>query len=104
MDTITPSSGNVFADLELPDSVEKKAKVRLAVLVNDAVAEKRLSQVAAAALLGCTQPKVSAVANYKLSGFSMARLLGFLTELHRDVEITIHKTDHRGEIKVHALA
>jgi hypothetical protein len=39
---------------------------------------------------------VSALANYKLAGFSMARLLEFLTDLDRDVEISILKTDHHG--------
>jgi len=50
----------------------------------------------AAELLGCTQAEVSALANYKLAGFSMARLLEFLTDLDRDVEISILKTDHHG--------
>jgi len=104
MDTITPSSGNVFADVGLPDAVEKRAKVKLAVAVNNALAEKPLRQVEVAELLGCTQPEVSALANYKLAGFSMARLLEFLTNLNRDVEISIRKTDHRGEIHIRGPA
>jgi predicted XRE-type DNA-binding protein len=100
MDTITPSSGNVFADLGLSDAVEKKAKVKLTVALNKALAERSLRQVDAAQLLGCTQAEVSALANYKLAGFSMARLLEFLTDLDRDVEISIRKTNHHGHIVI----
>ena len=39
--------------------------------------------------LGINQPKVSALANYKLDGFSVERLITFLTALDRDVEIAI---------------
>ena len=103
MDTIIPSSGNVFTDLGLPDAAEKKAKVKLAVALNGALTEKKLRQREAADLLGCTQPEVSALANYKLSGFSMGRLMEFLTNLDRDVEIGIRKTDRHGNIHVREL-
>jgi predicted XRE-type DNA-binding protein len=49
----------------------------------------KLSQVKAAERLGVNQPKVSALKNYKLDGFSVARLLGFVTALNCDVEIVI---------------
>lgn len=100
MDTVVPSSGNVFTDLDLPDAAEKKAKVKLAVALNDALAEKKIRQREAASLLGCTQPEVSALANYRLSGFSMGRLMEFLTNLDRDVEISIRKTNRHGSIRV----
>jgi predicted XRE-type DNA-binding protein len=104
MDIITPSTGNVFADLGLPDAAEKKAKTKLAVALNNALAERKLRQREAAALLGCTQPEISALANYKLSGFSMGRLMEFLTNLDHDVEISIRKTNHHGNIRVRELA
>jgi predicted XRE-type DNA-binding protein len=100
MDTITPSSGNVFTDLGRPDAAEKKTKVKLAVALNNALAERNLLQRDAADLLGCTQPEVSALANYRLAGFSLARLMEFLTELGRDVEIGIRKTSGHGHISV----
>jgi hypothetical protein len=50
--------------------------------------------------LNCTQPEVSALVNYKLSGFSLARLMEFLTDLDRDVEIGIRKTTGHGHIRV----
>jgi predicted XRE-type DNA-binding protein len=85
------SSGNVFADLGLRDADEKQTRVRLAVAINQIVQTRRLSQTAAARLLEINQPKISALANYRLEGFSVERLLNFLNALDRDVEIVIRK-------------
>jgi predicted XRE-type DNA-binding protein len=59
--------------------------------INDVIARGRLTQAAAAEKLGINQPKVSALANYKLDGFSVERLMTFLTALDQDVEIVIRK-------------
>jgi hypothetical protein len=53
------------------------------------IARRRLTQTAAAEKLGINQPKVSALANYKLDGFSVGRLMTFLAALDQDVEIVI---------------
>src|ERR1039457_1871964 len=86
---IVRSSGNVFADLGLADSGERQTKVRLAVAINDVVERRGLSQEKAAELLGINQPKVSALSKYRLEGFSVERLMRFLTSLNQDVEIVI---------------
>jgi predicted XRE-type DNA-binding protein len=86
---ITRSSGNVFNDLHLPNADEKQTKVLLAVAINQIIASQELSQVAAARRLKINQPKISALANYRLEGFSVERLMHFLTALDRDVEIVI---------------
>jgi predicted XRE-type DNA-binding protein len=86
---IVPSSGNVFADLRLPQAEEKQTKVRLAVAINQIIAGQGVSQIAAARRLKINQPKISALANYHLDGFSVERLMHFLTALDRDVEIVI---------------
>jgi predicted XRE-type DNA-binding protein len=102
---IERSSGNVFADLGLPDAVELDTKVRLAVEIRRALDARSLSQVAAAKILGVTQPKVSALRAYKLDGFSVERLMNFLTALGRDVEIRIKGGARRralGRISVEA--
>ena len=88
---ITRGSGNVFADLGYPDAEERQTKLRLAHALNQIIARQRLTQAAAAKRLGINQPKVSALANYKLEGFSVERLLTFLTALDRDIEIVIRK-------------
>jgi predicted XRE-type DNA-binding protein len=88
-ETITRGSGNVFADLGYPDAEERQTKLRLAHAINTVIARRRLTQGAAAERLGVNQPKVSALANYKLGGFSVERLMTFLTALDQDVEIVI---------------
>ena len=87
--TITRGTGNVFADLGYPDAEERQTKLRLAYAINGVITRKRLTQAAAAGKLGINQPKVSALANYKLEGFSVERLMTFLTALDQDVEIVI---------------
>ena len=86
---VTPSSGNVFADLGIAGAEERQTKVRLALAINQILDERRLPQAEAARRLGINQPKVSALSNYRLEGFSVERLMHFLNALGRDVEIVI---------------
>lgn len=88
---ITRGSGNVFADLDFPDAGERQTKLRLAYALNTIMEAQRLTQAAAAAKLGLNQPKVSALRNYKLDGFSVERLMTLLTALDQDIEIVIRK-------------
>lgn len=90
-ETITRGTGNVFADLGYADADERQTKLRLAHAINDVIARRRLTQAAAAAKLRVNQPKVSALARYKLDGFSVERLMTFLTALDQDVEIMIRQ-------------
>ena len=101
---VVAGSGNVFSDLRLADAEEKQTKVRLAVAINQIVALQRLSQTAAAGLLRINQPKISALANYRLDGFSVERLMNFLNALGRDVEIVIRKAPPRRAPKIRASA
>jgi predicted XRE-type DNA-binding protein len=86
---ITPSSGNVFADMGLPDAVELQTKVRLGAAINRIAERDALTQGALAKMLGINQPKVSALRHYKLKGFSVERLMRFLLALEHDVEIVV---------------
>jgi predicted XRE-type DNA-binding protein len=86
---VVASSGNIFADLGLTNAEEKQTKVRLALAINQIIAQRHLSQTAAARSLDINQPKISALRNYQLEGFSVERLMNFLTALDRDVEIRI---------------
>ena len=83
------SLGNVFADLRLPKPDDLLAKAELAVRIIQEIERRRLTQSEAAAVLGVDQPKVSALKQGKLSGFSIERLIRFLLLLGRDVEITV---------------
>lgn len=80
-------SGNVFADLGLPDAEERQTKARLAAQIADLLADT--TQKEAAALLGIDQPKVSKLLRGQLRGFSTDRLMGFLTLLGQNIEIRI---------------
>jgi predicted XRE-type DNA-binding protein len=98
-------SGNVFADLGIPDAEELDIKTRLAVEIVRLVNAKRLSRVAAAAVLKTNQPKVSALKNYKLDGFSVARLMTFLLCLGQDVEIRIRSHNKLNSVpRIHVAA
>ena len=90
-ETITRGTRNVFADLGFPDAAERQAKLRLAYALNQVLEDRKLSQADAAKVLGVTQPKVSALRNYKLAGFSVERLMNLLTALDQDVEIVIRR-------------
>lgn len=94
------SSGNVFADLGLPDAEEMLAKANLAIQINDLIKKKKLTQVEAADLLGVDQPKISLLAQGKLSAFSLERLFKFLTILGQNITITVSKTKTKKKAQV----
>jgi predicted XRE-type DNA-binding protein len=104
-DEITHGSGNVFADLGMDDAAERQTKTRLAMAINGLLKERKLKQMEAAKVLNILQPKVSALLRYQLDGFSVERLMGFLTALDQDVEIMIRPSRAQGEghVTVHAL-
>jgi predicted XRE-type DNA-binding protein len=85
----TPSSGNVFADLKLPNADDLLAKAELAAKIIAEIQRRRLTQSQAAAILGIDQPKVSALKQGKLAGFSIERLMRLLMVLGRDIEIVV---------------
>lgn len=87
----TQGSTNALADLGFDDAEEVSIKVRIAVRINEIIQKRHLKQTDAATLLGVGQPKVSALKNYQLDGFSIERLFGFLTYLDREIEIVIRK-------------
>jgi predicted XRE-type DNA-binding protein len=89
--TVTRGSRNVFADLGFPEAAERQATLRLAYALNQVLEGRKLSQADAAKAFGVTQPKVSALRNYKLAGFSVERLMSLLTALDQDVEIVIRR-------------
>ena len=100
---VTPGSGNVFADLGFAEPEEELTKAQLATQIRHIIKRRRLTQIAAAALMGIDQPKVSALFNGRLANFSSERLMRLLTTLGQDVEITIKakpRTRERGRIRV----
>jgi predicted XRE-type DNA-binding protein len=92
---VTRGSGNVFADLGLPDPEARLAKAELAARINTVLEQRELTQALAAEVLGIDQPSVSKLARGKLRGFSVERLIGFLRALSHDVEIRVSAAPRR---------
>jgi len=98
-------SGNVFADMGLPDPDKRLAKAKLAGEIARIIDDSRMTQVEAAKRLGIDQPKVSLLMRGQLKDFSMERLFQFLNRLGCNIEIGIGKAGepHPG-LKVFAKA
>jgi predicted XRE-type DNA-binding protein len=88
---IEKGSGNVFADIGLPNPEERLAKADLAIRIAETIRTRRLTQTRAAHILKVDQPKISRLLRGQLSGFSTERLMHFLTLLGRDIEITVKR-------------
>ena len=100
---ITKASDNIFADLDVKRPEEALAKAHLVLQINRIVKQKRLTQERAAEILGIDQPKISALLNGRLSGFSTDRLIRFLNALGRDVDIVVSfrpKSKGYGHVRV----
>jgi predicted XRE-type DNA-binding protein len=83
------SSGNVFADLGLPNPERELLKARLTLRIYRIIKERGLTQAQAGKILGIKQPHVSALMRNRSGNFSVGRLIDFLTALDQDVEITV---------------
>lgn len=100
---VQEGSGNVFADIGLPNPEERLAKADLALRIAEAIRGRRLTQARAARALKIDQPKVSRLLRGQLSGFSTERLMHFLTLLGRDVEIAVKpapRSRRHGHVRV----
>ncbi len=97
-EVVVAGTGNVFLDLGLADSEDRKLRVQLAVRLNELIDDHRLGQAAVAKRFGIPQPHVSDLRNYKLSRFSSERLVRFITLLDRDIDIVIRPRDSARKI------
>lgn len=98
---ITESSGNVFADLGLPNPEQEMMKARLTLQIFHIIRKRGLTQAQAAKTLGIKQPHVSLLMRNRAGSFSVGRLMEFLTALGQDVEIAIRPSrKEHGELSV----
>jgi predicted XRE-type DNA-binding protein len=86
---VTASSGNVFADLGLPNPEERLLKAELGRQIRALIGSRGLSTTAVGELLGLSQPHVSNLLRGKLADSTVERLLGYLNALGEDVEIVV---------------
>ena len=91
------SSGNVFADIGLPDAADHLVKAKLVFKIDALIEERGLKQSEAAALLGVKQPDISKMLHGDFRQFSVERLMRFLVSLGQDVEIVVkpHTSSNR---------
>jgi len=94
-------SGNVFADLGLPNPEQELLKAQLTLQIYRIVKARGLTQAQAGAVLGIQQPHVSALMRNRAGNFSVGRLIEFLTALGQDVKITVQPAKKAvGEMEV----
>jgi predicted XRE-type DNA-binding protein len=100
---ITKGSGNIFADLGLPNPEQELLKAQLTLQIYRIVKERGLTQTEAGQVLGIKQPHVSALMRNRSGTFSVGRLIEFLTALGQDVEVKVKPARKaHGEMSVRA--
>lgn len=97
-ESITRSSGNVFADMRMENPGERSVKAQLASRIYDRIQENSWTQSEAARVLGVSQPDVSRLVRGILGDFSVERLLHFLTLLDYSVSIQLRRAEEIDEI------
>jgi predicted XRE-type DNA-binding protein len=98
---VQKGSGNIFADLGLPNPEQELLKARLTLQIYRIIKARGLTQAQAGEILGIKQPHVSALMRNRAGNFSIGRLIEFLTALGQDVQITVKPTRKaRGELDV----
>jgi predicted XRE-type DNA-binding protein len=98
---IERGSGNVYADLDLPNADEMRVKADLVMRIAHLLRDQGLTQTAAASLLGLSQPKLSGLLRGQFRGVSESKLIECLTRLGQDVEIVVRAAPKsRGEGRV----
>lgn len=95
MRVATKGSGNVFRDLGFPNAEVLQAKADLVHQISAIIANRGLTQIDAANILGIGQPKVSELLHGRIDGFSMDRLIRFLGKLDHHVKITVRPKTKR---------
>jgi predicted XRE-type DNA-binding protein len=96
----TKSSGNVFADIGVPNAGEHLAKADLVIGIAALIRSKGLSQTAAAKLIGIAQPDVSRLMRGHFEGFSYERLFEVLNALGENVRVVVSGAKSRKHAKL----
>jgi predicted XRE-type DNA-binding protein len=103
---VTKGSGNVFRDLGFSEeqSAELLLKSSLLQAIQETIKGRRWKQIEAAAQLKSDQAKVSKLLSGQMAGFSIERLVHFLSLLGQDVEVTVRKASRgrRGTVRARA--
>ena len=88
---VEQGSGNVYADLGMPNAEEMLVKARLATKISEIIKHRHLTQSEAADIVGLPQPKLSGMLRGQFRGISESKMLDCLNKLGRDVQIVVKK-------------
>jgi predicted XRE-type DNA-binding protein len=80
---------SVYADLGYKNYSEMETKSNLVMEISEVIKKKKLTQSQAAELFGLSQPKLSELLSGRFRGYSVERLMHFLTVLGKDVDILV---------------
>ena len=88
---ITPSSGNVFADLGFGPEEAEHLRIRsdLMIALRKLIEDRRLTQAEAARVFGVTQPRISNLVRGKIDLFSIDTLVDMLARAGIRVEVAM---------------
>ena len=92
--------GSIYEQLGLKDYKEMQIKATLVMEITKAIKKKHLTQAAAAAILKISQPKLSGLLHGRFRGYSVERLIHFLTELGKDVDIVVRAKPRNRKARV----
>ena len=95
---VTYGTGNVFADIGLPEPDKYLARSSLMSLVTDIIKERDLTQTEAAKLLGLSQGRVWDLLNGKLDKFSLDKLIRILNALDHKVQIVVEPSKSKKDV------
>ena len=86
---LTPSSGNVFADLGLPNPEDRLLKAQIALHIKQMIQAQGLTQTQVAERVGLPQSNISHIVNGRLNNYSVERLLQVVSKLGHNIEVRI---------------
>jgi predicted XRE-type DNA-binding protein len=94
---IERGSDNIFTDIGLPDAETHLLKAEIVAEIYRLVTERKLPQDRAGKLMGISQPEVSRLFKGHFREYSVERLIRFLTDFNRDVEIVVRPHKKSGK-------
>ena len=99
---VTKSSGNIFADIGVPNANEHFVKAEIVLDIAARIKAKGLTQAQVAKVIGLSQPDVSKLLRGNFAGYTLDRLFAFLRALGNDVRIQIVPTrkNTKGQIEL----
>jgi len=93
--TFVEGSDNIFRDLGFPEAeaVNLLARSTLMIEIKNIIEERKLTQAAAAKILGVRQPRVSALYTERIEDFTVDMLMKWLSKLGKEVSVVVKDKD-----------